>query len=267
MSFQPVLPAGGLAGWRFLQRTLESQTAAFDKGVQITRDTDYFLETIGQIETAEQLVADRRLLRVALGAYGLQDEIDNRYFIRKVLEEGTADPDALANRLADDRFKTFSRAFGFGDFPVPNTGLSDFAPRVVALYRRQQFELAVGEQNGAMRLALNAQRQLPDLTESSSSDTTKWLRVMGTAPLREVFEVALGLPKSFGRIDLDKQLEVFQDKARAQLGIEIFDDLAQPDIRDKLIQRYLLRHQVAEAAAPSAGAIALSLLQSMPRPG
>lgn len=265
MSFQPVIPASGLVGWRFLQRTMETQTATFNQGVSIARDTDYFLEKIGQIDTAEQLVSDRRLLRVALGAYGLQDDIDNRFFIRKVLEDGTLDPEALSNKLADERYKNLSKGFGFGDFPVPNTKLSDFGPRIVAQYRQQAFEQAVGDQDNAMRLALNADRQLPQIVSETGSDTTKWFRVMGTGPLREVFEVALGLPKSFGQLDLDKQQEVFRDKARSQLDIESFADLGQPDVREALIQRYLLRAQVAEINAQGSGALALTLLQSMPR--
>ena len=264
MSFQPVIPSGGLVGWRFLERTMPTQLATFSKGVQIVRDTDYFAANIGKIDTAEDLVSDRRLLRVALGAFGLQDDIDNRFFIRKVLEDGTLDPDALSNRLADDRYKSLSKAFGFGDFPVPNTKLSDFGARVVAQYRAQSFELAVGAQDNSMRLALNAQRQLPEIAGEQSSESTKWFRVMGTAPLREVFETALGLPKGFGQIDLDQQLAVFRDKARRQLGIESFADLADPAIREKLIQRFLLRAQVAESTALGSSTVALNLLQAIP---
>ena len=101
--FQPLVPTGGLAGWRFLQRTYDTQFEAFNQSVSLQRDTDYFRENIGQVTTAEALVSDRRLLSVALGAFGLQDDVDNRYFIRKVLEEGSVNEDALAVRFADRR--------------------------------------------------------------------------------------------------------------------------------------------------------------------
>ena len=83
------------------------------------RDTDYFAAKIGEIDSAEQLVSDRRLLSVALGAFGLHADIDNKYFIRKVLEDGVLKEDALANRLTDERYKSLTKAFGFGDFSVP----------------------------------------------------------------------------------------------------------------------------------------------------
>ena len=71
--FQPVLPLSGFPGWILLNRTFESQSEAFNASPQIVRDTDYFVEYIASVRTAEELVADRRLLSVALGAFGLED--------------------------------------------------------------------------------------------------------------------------------------------------------------------------------------------------
>ena len=73
MNFTPVVPLGGLSGWALLSRTSERQTDLFNKSPQIVRDTEYFEQNIAKITTAEGLVSDRRLLRVALGAFGLQE--------------------------------------------------------------------------------------------------------------------------------------------------------------------------------------------------
>ena len=120
MSFQPILPGTGLVGWKLLSRTMETQQAALNRSAEISRDTAYFAANIAKVDTAEQLVGDRRLLRVALGAYGLQEDIDNRYFIQKILADGTLAPDALANKMADDRYTQFAEAFGF-DQPLGPT--------------------------------------------------------------------------------------------------------------------------------------------------
>lgn len=265
MSFQPVIPQPGLAGWRFLQRTFDSQAKAFENSPSLARDTAYFEARIGSINTAEELVQDRRLLRVALGAFGLQQDIDSRFFIRKVLEDGVLDQGSLANRLGDDRYRELSRTFGFGDFPVPSTKLSDFGKRITTLYRRQQFELAVGQQNESMRLALNTTRDLPELVASGENETTKWFRIMGRPPLRAVFETALGLPRSFGSLDLEQQLGVFRERSRSQLGITSLSDLADPGQLDKLLQRYLLRAESAEQARFGSASIALGLLLNIRR--
>ena len=46
----------------------------FTKSIELKRDTEYFQEKISSITSAEELVSDRRLLTVALGAFGLQDD-------------------------------------------------------------------------------------------------------------------------------------------------------------------------------------------------
>lgn len=265
MSFQPLVPTTGLAGWRFLQRTMPVQAAAFAKTPETQRDTAYFEAQIGKIDSAEQLVGDRRLLRVALGAFGLSDDINNRAFIQKIMEGGVLKPDSLANKMADDRYKKLTKAFGFGDFPIPNTKLSDFGVKISERFRSQQFAVAVGLQDDAMRLALNVQSDLPEIADSSASDDTKWFKILGTPPLRAVFETALGLPAAFGKLDIDQQLGIFRDKSKQQLDVTAVADFSDAEVRDKLIDRYLLRAQVGTFRAANSPLVALTLLQSMPR--
>ncbi len=54
--FLPIVPDTGLAGWRFLQRTYDSQFEAFNRSVVQQRDVDYFQEKIGAVTSAEDLV-------------------------------------------------------------------------------------------------------------------------------------------------------------------------------------------------------------------
>ena len=265
MSYQPIVPTGGLVGWSYLSRTLETQTSNFSRNPEIVRDTEYFRQNISSVRSAEDLVSDRRLLRVALGAFGLQSDIDSRAFIQKVLEGGTDDPEALANRLADKRYGDFATEFGFGNATGARTGSPSWAARMVSNFQRQQFEVAVGDQDASMRLAMDAQRTMPEIGAVQGTDETRWFKIMGNPPLRQVFETALGLPTSFAQADLDVQVAEFSDRARRQLGIEDLTDLTDPDVQDAVIQRFLLRDQVNTFAQQSPSSVALTLLQSMPR--
>lgn len=267
MSFQPVIPVGGFAGWRFLERTMQAQQAAFNASPQIDRDVQYFRDNIAKVTSAEALVADRRLLSVALGAFGLDADIDNRFFIRKVLEDGTLEQDTLANRLADKSYLKLSQAFGFGDFDVPNTRLSDFPERIVEAYKTRQFEIAVGEQNDDMRLALNITRELGEIAGRDSSDDTKWFTVMGSEPMRAVFETAFSLPSSFATLDIDKQLEIFRDRAERAFGDGEISQFSDPARLEALVRRFLVQSELnGSAAALSPASTALTLLQTAARP-
>jgi len=262
MTFRPVLPFGGYAGWTFLQRTRAAQQSAFDNSAQIRRDTAYFKEKIGSVKTAGDLVSDRRLLSVALGAHGLDQDIGSKFFVRKVLEDGSLDGADLANRLSDKRYLAMARAFGFGDFPVPNTVMSDFGDTVVVAYKERQFEIAVGEQSEEMRLAMGFSRDLGAILKTQSTPDGRWFAVMGNPPVRRVIETALGLPSSFARLDIDQQLSGFRAAAARTFGEGEVAALADPVTQEKLIRNFLVRSEAQAAARTGSGRIALDLLQS-----
>lgn len=263
MTYTPALPLTGYAGWAFLKRTMVTQTAAFVAAPEMKSDEAYFRDNIGNIKTAEALVNDRRLLKVALGAFGLDDDINNKYFIQKVLQDGTLKTDALANKLSDKQYQKMSAAFGFGDFAIPGTQISDFPDKILAAYTNRQFEIAVGEQDDNLRLALNAQRELSTLAGKSSSDTAKWFTVLGNAPLRSVFEKALGLPSSIGALDLDQQVTAFKDKASRQLGSDAMTQFTDPDKVEALLRRFLLRAEADAYTQSGNGNVALQLMSQI----
>lgn len=261
--FTPVVPVDGLAGWRFLQRTYDSQFAAFNESSQLTRATEYFEEKISSVTSAEDLVSDRRLREVALGAFGLQDDIDNLFFIGKVLEEGTTNDDSLANRFSDNRYKDFSAAFGLGPGEQSKVGDPGFAQDIIAKYQANSFEVATGTQNDSMRVALFAQREIPVLASQDTSNDAKWFGIMGQPPLRAVFEKAFSLPSSFGQIDIDQQLVVFKERSRSVFGTDEVSQFASDETVQDLVTKYIVRSQLDNFnAATSSASLALQLLQA-----
>ncbi|MFY0635625.1 MAG: DUF1217 domain-containing protein [Vannielia sp.] len=379
--FTPIVPLGGLLGWQFLQRTQESQQEALANSVSVERDMAEFEERISSVKSADDLVNDFRLLRIALGAFGLSEDIGNKYFIKKVLEEGTEDPEALSNRLSDTRYQGLAEAFGFGDYATPNnafgaieaqiragtdtlpanrraaagdraielvekldelTGLiadeemdaeargsresdlrgevdeiwadvmgnprqreamlstfevaegfgalnhstqvevlrqkvvgifgdrpaeqmTGFVDRIKQAYTTRQFEEAVGEQAQELRLALNLDRELPGLAaDTEVENDTAWLRVMGSSPMRAVFDSAFGLPEAFAALDLDRQLVVYKDRARAIFGSDKVSQFTDPEAREELIRLYLVRTELNGQASNTGGtSAALTILSGV----
>jgi Protein of unknown function (DUF1217) len=259
VSFSPIIAGSGYSAWSFLTRTLPAQKKAFLNDAVLQRDEAYFRDRIGSVDSADKLIGDRRLLSVALTAFGLDGDINGKAFIRKVLTDGTLDPAALSNRLADKRYLEFSKAFGFGDFAQPHTLKSDFPDKILALYEARRFESAVGEQSSEMRLALNAQRELGALATRAISENTKWFTAMGSPPLRTVLQTAFGLPASFAGLDIDKQLETLKSASDRLLGSSDPAQFTDPAQVGKLVRLYLVRAQVQTGQSGGASA-ALSLL-------
>jgi Protein of unknown function (DUF1217) len=261
MSFTPTIPIGGLAGWRFLERTEASQRAAFEKGSQLAREIAYFEERIAGITSAEDLVKDRRLLKVALGAFGLEAEIDKKAFIRKVLESNTGDPESFSSRLTAPGYRALAEAFGFGNAAGAKTGKAGFAEAIVAAYKARQFEVAVGGVNDSMRLAMNFRREIAALAATAGEDGRGWYSVLGSKPLRTVMEKAFGLPREFSGIDIDRQRDTLRDRTRDLFGDGSLAAFKDPEAVERVIGRFLARSQLEEGAA-AVSSPALTLLQN-----
>lgn len=256
MSYQPVVGAGGYAGWKILSRTATLQRGLIARDPAIARDNEHFRTRMASVTSAEQLVGDSRLLRTALSAYGLEADASKRFFIRKVLESDLADPRSLANRLGDKRYRTMAEAFGFGAGGKRATGL---VATVTERHVAAELERRVGTADGNLRLAMNAQRELPLLAASGATDRGKWFSILGSMPLRKVFEGALGLGKEFGKLPIDRQADELAERTQRVTGsssVSAFSDSASVE---KLLTRFLVRAGAATGTQSSYNA-ALALL-------
>lgn len=260
MSFQPVLPMTGYAGWRFLERTIDAQAERHARAPMALRDEAHFRDRIGRIGSAAELVGDRRLLRVALTAFGLADDLPNRAFIQRILESPLDDRRSFANRISDKRYAELARAFGFADPEGPRTGDKGFADRIVKAFRARQFEIAVGEQDDSMRMALALRRDLAELAGREMSDQAKWMRILGTPSLRKVFEAAYQLPAAFGQADLDRQASVLKERTRRVFGAGDVAQFAEPEKMNALIRRFFVGEQLREMQSVRGPSAALTLL-------
>ena len=263
MSFQPLVPLSGIAGLRFMERTQEAQLEVFNKSPQIEREIQYFKENISGALTAESLTDDFLLRKIALGAFGLDDDLPKKFFINKILSEGTDDREAFANRLVDGRYRQLAQTFGYGNALGANVEQSDFAEKIISAYQTQKFERAVGDVDNSIRLAMNFKREIIDYTSENKATDTAWFQVMGNTPLRTVFEKAFNLPSSVGALDIERQLDIFKEKSQKILGSESLTALADPDKLDRIIRDFMIRDQLAGGSrAPVAGSAALSILQN-----
>lgn len=258
--FTPAVPLGGYLGWRVFQNSADRQFEIFQKSPQIIRNMEHFRENIAEADTAEKLVDDRKLLTVALGAFGLEEEINKKAFIRKILEEGTDDSSSFANRLSDPRWRQFAKAFGYGNFTGANVGVPSFREKVANDYLERSFEVSVGEVDPNMRLAMNFRREIAAIANSATVEESGWFQIMGQKPLRAVMEGALGLPSSIGSADIDKQKDLFARKAEQIFGGKSPAVFKDPLKVEDALRRFFVQSEIQggpTASTPGAGALSL----------
>lgn len=262
MSFSAIIPQGGLQGWAYLKRTLEVQKNTFVQSGTVKRDLEFFRAEISSVRSAEDLVSNRSLLSVALTAFGLEADLQNKFLIKKVLEEGTLAPSSLANRFSDKRYFELSKAFGFGDYSVPRTALSGFPDEVIEKYTARKFEILVGEKDSDLRQALSFDREIERILKKKSSETAKWLDILGNPPLKTFFDSAFSLPLAFGKLPLDRQIDIYKDKMSSIFGRADITVLEKSEARDQLRTNFLLAKQLSETVSLNGATTALTLLQN-----
>ncbi len=257
MNFIPVFPSSNLSGWRFLQNTQAQQKDNLARVSVIERQIVQFEKTMETITSISELMDNRDALSVALGSVGLEEDLDNKFFIKKILSEGTGAPDALANLLSDTRYRELSERFSFlGNTKAGNEVIST----VISDFIDNQFQISVGEQNSNFRLGLSVNSELSRISSSSGSNDSKWFNIFGSPPLRRVFEVAFGLPDSASGLPIDDQLSIFKDRANSILGTDKVDTINEEVNQNKLVDQFLLRSQISEVEVLSSNSIALTLI-------
>ncbi len=223
-----------------LKTTRDQQFEAFKNSPVIQRDLEHFLEKAGEVETVEEFLGDRRLLRVALSAFALEDEINFLGRIKKILIEPVEDKESLVNKLLDPRFKEIAESFAFGVLGVSNLKLNFFRQEIVDKFLTNEFEKHLGELNPAIREAEFFRRKIGDITGTFD--------ILGNAVLRSVVTTALNLPIEIVFQSIDKQKALID----ARIDIEDFKD---PEFVDKFIHRFLLQKDLQgfQAGFPGAG--------------
>lgn len=86
----------------------------------------------------------------------------------------------------------------------PAVSSSAFIQKVVQQYIEAQFQSTVGNTSNTLREALYAKQELPQITN--------WYSVIANRPLANVIQTVLGLPQSFGALNVDQQVQILSSR-------------------------------------------------------
>ncbi|MXP65563.1 DUF1217 domain-containing protein [Roseomonas sp. M0104] len=128
----------------------------------------------------------------------------------------------------------------------PNVAKPDFIEQIVQRYTQARFEESLGDTSGTLRKAIYAKRSLPQITS--------WYSIIADRNLAEVVQSTLGLPDSFGRLDVDRQKQILESRMP-------LSDFKDPAKLSRLLDRYVAQTSVAEARALSSSSGVVSLVQ------
>ncbi|KAA2237367.1 DUF1217 domain-containing protein [Salinarimonas soli] len=218
--------------YNLVTRDLDKSLARTASDPAIKREITAYEKSIRSVKSIDDFLENDTVYRVAMKAFGLEDMIYAKGFMRKVLEGGIASRDSFANKLADKRYREFADTFNFAQFGSATTAFSAAQDGVVKRYVRQTLEQREGESNEGVRLALYFARMAPGLKNA--------YQVLADPALSKVVRTALNLPEAMATTDIDKQARLiesritfadFKDKTKLDAFLKRFasmNDVNQP---------------------------------------
>lgn len=261
MVFQPAIPIRGVGGWRFLEATYDRQLQNFSKSPQIRNEREYMIEKFSQPISVEDFLKDSRLVKSTMTAFDLSGEEWKKGFIRKVLTE-VGDPEStFLSRFNNPRYTAFARALApdaNGMIQLEESAVASMAVR----FETNSFEIAVGDVDDNMRLALNFKSEISTIVANGASDDAIAFRLMADLPLYSVIKTALNLPESVSKLPVDRQAEMIKNGIRKTLGVSDISQIASPENTDRLLIRFHALKSVNEGVSSNSPAsAALTILR------
>lgn len=233
-----------IARWYQVQKTMDQQVKMVRNDPVVARDLAYFRENIGKTLTADDVVGDVRLRNFVAKAFGLDEFANATAFLRKAIEEGTDDPRSFANRLADPRFREMSSTLGHGNLLGARTWQDAVVTEIETKFVQRTLETRLGEESNSLRMALYFQSEITALAGADDASEVGWLKVMGSPPLRSVIEGGFALPSSTGKLPLDQQQRLFENRSQARFGDKSLKAFLEPRNVERIVVGFLARSQL-----------------------
>src|SRR6266702_236599 len=131
----------------------------------VARNAAYYKENIGKVKTVDEFLKNDRLYQYAMKAYGLEDMIYAKAFMKKVLASDPTDANSFANKLTDKRYRDFAAAFSFTSSDTAVAQSANQTDDLVGLYTasvKQKVD-AIDEDTGYYNATIGSVKSVNEL--------------------------------------------------------------------------------------------------------
>jgi hypothetical protein len=214
-----------------------------------TKKAEVYQERIQSIDTVRELLADRDVIDVVIGAYGLDPEDVTDDFLKQVFSSDLSDPKSFVNQQPDGRWAELVASFNFdvnGNLTRETIGTVQQRGETletVNKYLRQTLEENKGASNEAVRLALYFERTAPNITDAYG--------LIADDALMAVFRTTFGFSDEFSNMDVDQQARIINDNLDLA-------DLQDPTKLERFLQRYTAMYDTENNFGASSAATILA---------
>jgi len=200
----------------------------------VQRAITAFTKAVNGATSVKQLLANPAVMKVLLTAAGMSDQIGYTALATQALTSKLSDPNSLANRLTDTRWKTLAQQYNFA-----TTGLKSIqTPAAIAAIAQSYAQATWQTQQDAVTPGLSNALSF----RASASTITSVDQILGNPTMRTVVTTALGIPEQIAFQSLKAQEKAIS----SQVDISKFKD---PKFVESFVQRYLIANRTNVASS------------------
>ncbi|MBS0638705.1 MAG: DUF1217 domain-containing protein [Proteobacteria bacterium] len=199
----------------------------------VERAVASFTQTVKSATSVAELLANKQAMDVLLTANGLGDQKDYTALAKAVLTSDLNDPDSLANRLSDTRWKALARTYDFAAKGLSSIQSSTAITAIAKGYAQTVWEQRLNEATPGLANAMTF--------KTIASSVTNVDQILGDPTLRTVVTTTLGIPKQIAFQSLSAQEKAITDR----LDISKLQD-------SRFVENFAKRYLMANAQADTA---------------
>jgi hypothetical protein len=213
-------------------------------------EIEYFRTQMQTITTADQFLADKRLVSFVLESKGIDPKSVKSEDLKKMFASDLEDKQSFVNKQSTSAYAEIVASFNFdtkGQISAEPVGTVQQRGDVLATvnsYIQQTLEEQQGEGSEGVRLALYFAREAPDVTSAYS--------ILGDTALFQFFKTTFSMSDYISNMDTDQQAEMIKKYID-------FNKLQEPDYVETLIKRFTALYDQKNSSTMSPS---LSILQS-----
>lgn len=214
--------------------------AKMAKNGLVKSDIAYFREKAAKVTSLDDFLKDYRLLKFALTAYNLQDQLQYPARIKTILKDDASDRNSLVRRMTSVGYREINAAFDFFNKGVDKLKDASFVDEVVKKFTAARYEESLGEISPQLSDALYFERKI--------GAAKNGYEVIGDPILFGVVKTALSVPGSAvgGKIE--------RLKAWVEKGLDM-KRLNEPAYVKKIVERFLVLKDVETRQSQGGGLI------------
>jgi hypothetical protein len=189
---------------RLTPEYMTANTIKVSKTAEVKNEVAYFKERVARLEKVDDFFKDSRLMRFALIAFNLEDQMQYPARIKQIMKDDADDPRALVRRMTSPGYREINAAFEFFEKGLTKLKGEAFQTEIVARYYSARNEKSISEMSPDLADALYFERMIGKVRSGYD--------ILGDRILFGVAQKALNLPPAVSGSKIERLKIMIESK-------------------------------------------------------